>query len=655
MTQRALGRAVFYTRDSCGRAEMAPPQYVKWASDQAARLGLTFDGRPEVIEAMIANDKYHCGDLFLDYDVPGDEMSRRGLDSLIREVKRDRSISHVFIPRRDRLARPEDAAEAILLENTLRRLGVTLVFQTGTYGPLAKGQRQNIADLIAGVFEYDQAEKTVRDLSQKMIQAQIGLAEAGYSTGGRPPFGFRRWLVKADGSEVRQLEDKEHVRMPGHHVVWLPLPLDHPQMQLIFRILEMLEGMPASRVAATLTAEGIPSPDAGRSRKDSGVLHKVSGVWHQTTITGIARNPLLLSLVQYGRRSMGKKFRYTPNGPRSVEDDDFREDGKPKVRRNQINDVTLAAGSFAPLVDLERHKALLKELDTRGGSQRGKNRSHDPAKNPLGNRIFDLGCSWPMYRHPHNKTFRYTCGLYQQSHSQQCSHNHIDGPVATKFALSCLRQSVLSPVIQTKLRARLQEFARAEAVADPAERQVNELANKLRQVLADHEKAGENLALAKSPAQYRAVAKTFDSLEAEKVDLEGKLKAAQQRRSQTSDPQAEVKKAMAVLERLTELAADDSKLASIGEAFRIVNVRLFLAFKPVQLTKRVVNRLANGIVTFGSAPAPIDLYQGRTSRQYLKQAAIVAASPEGSIQGPPDPEAGREENSSGNVNRGDRI
>src|SRR6185369_2669107 len=105
----------------------------------------------------------------------------------------------------------------------------------------------------------------------------------GFSIGGRPPFGFCRWLVKIDGSKVRKLEDSERVRMTGHSVIWLPEADEHPNIILIHRILNMLETMPAARVAAALTSEGIPSPDAGRTRKDHGVTHPVSGVWHQST------------------------------------------------------------------------------------------------------------------------------------------------------------------------------------------------------------------------------------------------------------------------------------------------------------------------------------------------------------------------------------
>jgi hypothetical protein len=138
-----------------------------------------------------------------------------------------------------------------------------------------------------------------------MIYAQIRLASMGFSVGGRAPYGFRRWLAKEGGTLFRQLSDGERVRMPGHHVVWYVGP--EAEIAVIRRIVAMLETLPASRVATTLTAEGVPTPDSGRVRTDNGITHPTSGAWHQSVITGIARNPLVGCLVSYGRRSLGTR------------------------------------------------------------------------------------------------------------------------------------------------------------------------------------------------------------------------------------------------------------------------------------------------------------------------------------------------------------
>ena len=42
------------------------------------------------------------------------------------------------------------------------------------------------------------------------------------------------------------------------------------------------------------------------------------------------------------------------------------------------------------------------------------------------------------------------------------------------------------------------------------------------------------------------------------------------------------------------------------------NLRLFLKFEAIQPKKRIINKVVGGVVTIGSAPAPIEIYQGPT-------------------------------------------
>jgi DNA invertase Pin-like site-specific DNA recombinase len=227
---------------------MSPAQYVGWAKRTAEELNLSFDGTPERISTMIRSGQFAHGDLFLDYDVKGNLLSRNGLNALIKEALDDPLATHVLIPRRDRLARPDDPLDGIKLENVLRLAGKTIVYMDRTLPPLKKGGRADVSEIIMGVLDFDRAEKDRRDLAQKIIYAQLQLAKLGFSTGGRPPYGFRRWLVKDDSTRVRELMEKERVRMAGHHVVWLPTA--EAELSVIRRILGMLETMPASRVAA---------------------------------------------------------------------------------------------------------------------------------------------------------------------------------------------------------------------------------------------------------------------------------------------------------------------------------------------------------------------------------------------------------------------
>lgn len=144
-TRSECGRGLFYSRDSGGNHDQTPGQYVQWASSEAAKLGVRFRGTALQIDGLIASGKPSHGDLFFDNSVTGNLLARPALDALKREIQQDRSVSHVFIPRRDRLARPDHAVDGVILEKELRGLGVTLVFMKETLKPLRRGRRRTSA------------------------------------------------------------------------------------------------------------------------------------------------------------------------------------------------------------------------------------------------------------------------------------------------------------------------------------------------------------------------------------------------------------------------------------------------------------------------------------------------------------------------------
>ena len=653
MARKQLGSGLFYTRDSGGKHETTPGEYVKWARRRAMELNVTFNPTVADIESMIRNEEAIRGDLYLDYDVAGDELSRVGLNALFARAVSDEKVSHVFIPRRDRLARPTAPIDAIQMENVLRQNGLTIVFMDRSLLPIQTGRRPDTAEQITALLDYDAAGKHGRDLSDKMVHCQIALATGGFSTGGRAPFAFDRWLVRRDGERVRKLQDGEILRMAGHHVVWLPA--DDERLSLALRIREMLLTTPATQIAKILNAEGIPSPDAGRVRKDNGVRHEVSGLWHAPTIVNIGRNPLLAAIVRYGLRSMGKFNRFTADGPRELTDADLRADGKPRVIRNAADDQIQSEALFEPIVSLEEHESLKLILDKRAGTQRGKARSRAPKRNPLGARIYDMDCTWPMYRVQQGKSFRYKCGLYQQSHGQRCNHNHVDGPTATQFVLSSIRQQLLSPSLLPKLESQLRKLAErdeGDEAGRAALQEVNRIRSEICQVTAKIERTEENLALADGKDEYRAVSTVFKKLHAQKKLLANSLAVAEAESNRSVDSASGIAEATAAAEYLAELAASDDGLASATELFQATDARLFLAFQQFRPGKRILNRLKRGVVVFGNAEDPIEKYSGPTTPAKVKRKSPVGMK---NKKAPKTTNSSEEAKSLRNANRDDRI
>jgi hypothetical protein len=262
-----------------------------------------------------------------------------------------------------------------------------------------------------------------------------------------------------------------------------------------------------------------------------------------------------------------------------------------------------------------------------------------------------------MYREPYNGSFRYKCGLYQQSHGQQCRHNHVDGLLATKFTLSCIRQKLLKLLPQVEQR--LRDFAAASAATTPLKTAADNITVELAKVQEDLKIVSSNLARAKSDAQYQAVSTQFDQLKAREGSLLVKLAEAKTKHS-AGNGEIDVKAIIGGLEKLLAIASGEGELKLAGEAIRQANAKLFLAFSPVAVKKRTLNRIAGGVVTLGSGDPPIEVYQGPTARDRVKPPSGTQPATESYRDRPIDKSespivSDREGKSLGNVSRADWI
>ncbi len=638
-----IGRGLFYTRDSTGHSDLSPPQYVAWARREAEKIGVTFEGTPEAITAMIKRNLSELGDVYLDFGISGNHLSRPGLDAFRRRALSDRSISHVFAPRRDRIARPDDPVDGYKIEKELRQAGLTVIFMNEVLRPSSRGDRVDVAEIITSIIAYDSSGKFRRELAEKLIHAKIKLAERGFSIGGEPPYGFRRWLTGPDGTAKRELEDGEIVKMSGHHVTWLPT--SDRELRVVQRILDLIESTPVTRIARILNGEGIPSPKAGRFRLVRRVAVANSGLWNANTVKAIATHPLLVACWEYGRRAMGDQLRLTPTGPRPLVDGDYRPDGRPRAVVNPADGVIRTAAGFDPVITDERHDSIVQVLEERGRHLKGKSRTRGDSPNPLGGRIYDLNCGWLMYRHERRGRWEYLCGLYQNSQAKCCSHNVVPGDATTGFVLACLRQRALTPTALAKLRSRLEELAAAEIGGGPARSRREACRAELSEVELKLEKVGRNMALAETPEESRAMAPTLKQLRADSVRLRKQLDDLEASAPTGRDPGREVEAAMAVLDRLGDLAdSQGNDYASIGELFRRIDARLYLRFRVERRDNRMVNVPGGGVLTFGSTPPPGPLYDGPTDRTILRarlaSGESVAASPTGIPPGSQSPDPG---------------
>lgn len=226
--------------------------------------------------------------------------------------------------------------------------------------------------------------------------------------------------------------------------------------------------------------------------------------------------------------------------------------------------------------------------------------------------------------------------------------------------LSCLRQRLLLPTLLSKVEQRVTQIARSRVSSSPqTSPELGDKQAQLARLADDLEKISRNTALADSPDQFKAMATVFDEVKQRHAALQAEIAAAEKKVNVGStDINAEIRAAMGMINRLTKVVAEPNGFEAAREIFDLTNVRLFLKFRPVQVKKRVLNKLTGGVVTFGSAPPPVARYEGPTSRETIKGSAASSATEPGGCTPPTPPKrigSGEEGKSLGNVSRGDWI
>jgi DNA invertase Pin-like site-specific DNA recombinase len=217
MTIRTKNRGLVYLRRSNSKQEASLETQLAWAIAKAIELGVSLSASLADLQYMLTNRLSSCKSIRIDDAISGDCMSRPGFLALMDDAVKDRSISHIFVYRRDRLARPEDAMAMASVERRVREKGITIVMVERIAGPRRPGV-SDIGDDLAACIEYYQSGEYLLTLARRVIDGQQRNAAAGHWNGGRAPYGFVRVLVDAQGNVVEELVDGRTIKQAGYHV-----------------------------------------------------------------------------------------------------------------------------------------------------------------------------------------------------------------------------------------------------------------------------------------------------------------------------------------------------------------------------------------------------------------------------------------------------
>jgi len=135
----------------------------------------------------------------------GSEMKRPGLSELLDAAKLRDDVQVVMAWDRNRIARPKDALDGMMLERELINSGKRVVYAaTGL-----EADRSFTSGLISYVEHHNNGEY-LRKLSRDTARGILSRVERGLWPGGPIPFGYDRLLIDSDGTPrriVRRMPD----------------------------------------------------------------------------------------------------------------------------------------------------------------------------------------------------------------------------------------------------------------------------------------------------------------------------------------------------------------------------------------------------------------------------------------------------------------
>ena len=612
MAKRNGNKGLVYLRRSSGKQELSLDMQLEWANTEANKMRVAFDATPEALARARERRLVSHKSIRLDDGVSGAVMTRPGFLAAQRDVMNDPSISHLFIHKRDRFGRPEDAMEMAMVEKSIRRAGVTIVLSDEVAGPMDFGNGDPTED-IKLILVYTESGNFLRNLAERVIQAHQMLARDGFRTGGDAPYGFVRILVDVDGNEVEELSKGKCVRQPGHHV--RVKPKDMKKLAIWVLILDMYhDGAGLKRIAVHLNDLGIPSPGAGRVRTDNRVPHQVSGKWTAGTVRDLIRNPAILGVQTYGRRSEGRHRRVSEDGPRKLTESDRRPDGNPRLVENDSSVVISKDTGGQPLYDRDRWEEIQRRLEARGKCQRGIPRAKDPAKYPMSCRITDLtnGCGSVMYGIVNGKRKLHVCGRYMRTEGAECHKNSVDAEAALRFTLKTIRQLVDRHGDRGRLREKLLERAQAaraeESDGNRPDAEIDHLTSCAAGLSRELETVQRRMAREDDDDLYEALRHEFRTI---KTELEGVKKrlsgaAARSEKTPASTAEQEVESVISLLDDVDRITSDPQARADVNPLLVRMGVCLGLFFtEAIKGKTRKIRKLVGGVMTFGDAPLPV--------------------------------------------------
>ena len=322
--------------------------YVRRSTDRQEE---SLDQQRSRLAEFAKSRDWQLADIFEDDAISGSEMKRPGLDNLLQAASQP-DVEIVLVWDRNRLARPKDAIDGMLLERQLQTNGKRVVYAATGQEPDGSFQSG-----LMSYVEHHQNGDYLRKLSRDTMRGTVDNARRGHWVGGPIPFGFDRLLMDGDKPKriVRQDDDGGQVvldAMTGIVLDTLPPGRFHKKQK---HETSTLTPSTDARVRAVQKlfagyAAGAPTRRLRDELNASGMRTTRGQIFTPQTIGPMLENPAYAGRCVYNRRTLSKWHRFEEGA--SVE---RRDEG---VEKRSPEDWIVCEDAWPALIDAETFAAV---------------------------------------------------------------------------------------------------------------------------------------------------------------------------------------------------------------------------------------------------------------------------------------------------------
>jgi DNA invertase Pin-like site-specific DNA recombinase len=432
----------------------------------------TSDQRTE-IRGWCEESGHELLEVFEDEAVSGSDLGRPGLTALLEYVETHSKQGVVVAWTRNRLARPDDPRDGLLLERRIEKAGWKLHYLRG-----AQATGNALADTLMGVIEHHQSGEFLRSLASDTLRGQFRRALEGKKVFGQTPFGFACEVTWPNGTtqviprtDRRRTKDATTARL---------VPGDPVEVEIVKGLYECYASGEVG--LSTLASEiGEPSP-TGKG-------------WSAAALSTLIRNPVYCGDFAWNRRTAGKFMRLAGGRARR------KVEGRPG--ENDRTEWIVIPDHHEPLVSRETWERANRILEERGKRVGGRRRVRTPYG--LTGLVYCGVCGRRMAGSRSKGRERYVCTSFNQNHS--CQPYQIRAARLEGAILGKLRDAYLPLLKRKKLRDRVLKVVRHQLGSKQPPRSTRRLERERADLEKKIDRALENMGKVGTGVARRVAAK----------------------------------------------------------------------------------------------------------------------------------------------------